>query len=93
MQALAGLLGLVSFACYVLTVIRAFKTDGTTWGILSLCGLLGFFWGWKNAGRLDSEAEAKGEKLVPPAKLTMIVWTAAVVLASVVSRLAAASAG
>lgn len=68
MQALAGLAALVTFACWVLTIIRAFKTDGVLWGLLSIfCGPLGFFWGWKNANRLDSEAAAKGEKLTPPA--------------------------
>lgn len=93
MQAVAGLLSLVSLACWVLTIIRAFKTDGTMWGVLSICGIIGFFWGWKNAGKLDAEAEAKGEKLMPPAKVTMIVWTVAIILTSVVGKLAAPDAG
>lgn len=89
MQALAGLIWLVGLAAYVITVIRAFKNSGVMWGLLSLCGPLGFYWGWANSGKLDAEAAAKGEKLMPPAKVTMIVWTVTWLLGGVVSRMAA----
>ncbi|HRG95843.1 MAG TPA: hypothetical protein PLR99_06335 [Polyangiaceae bacterium] len=89
LQALAGLIWLVGLAAYVITVIRAFKNSGVMWGLLSLCGPLGFYWGWANSGKLDAEAAAKGEKLMPPAKVTMIVWTVTWLLGGVVSRMAA----
>ena len=87
MQALVGLFGLVSLAAWILTIVRAFRNAGVMWGLLSLCGPIGFFWGWANSGKLDAEAAAKGEKLLPPARVTMIAWTAAIILSTVTSRL------
>ncbi len=89
MQALAGLISLVGLAAWIITIIRAFKNAGVMWGLLSLCGPLGFYWGWANSGKLDAEAAAKGEKLMPPAKVTMIIWTVAWILGGVVGRLGA----
>ncbi len=89
MQAVAGLVSFVGLVAWIITVIRAFKNSGVMWGVLSLCGILGFYWGWTNANKLDAEAEAKGEKLMPPAKITMIAWTASWLLGMVLGKVAA----
>lgn len=88
MQAVAGLFGLVSLVAWILTVVRAFKNAGVMWGLLSLCGPIGFYWGWANSGKLDAEAAAKGEKLMPPARVTMIAWTVAFIVTSIAGRFA-----
>ncbi len=86
---ISGIFGIVGLVCWIVTIIRAFKTDGVMWGLLSLCSPIGFFWGWKNAGRLDAAAAAKGEKPTLTAKNTMIAWTVAFIVGVVLNRVGA----
>ena len=64
MQALASLVGLASFVCGIMVLIKLFKEKGALHGILGIlsCFLYPFIWGWMNAGRLNI-------------KNLMIAWT------------------
>ncbi len=85
-QILAGLAGLVSIVCWIMTLIAMFqdKQDGGTLkGVLGIiCALWAFIWGWMHAGRL-------GRKNV------MIAWTIAIILGGIgnVMAIGAAAGG
>jgi uncharacterized membrane protein HdeD (DUF308 family) len=64
MQAISSLVGLVSFVCGIMVLIKLFKEKGALHGILGIisCLIYPFIWGWINAGRLNI-------------KNIMIIWT------------------
>jgi hypothetical protein len=61
-----GILGVI--ACWVIVLIKMFKTEKPLIGILGiLCNLWAFIWGWMNSSKLGL-------------KNIMIAWTASIVL-------------
>jgi hypothetical protein len=52
--ALAGLVGLGSFVCFVMVLIKQFQDAGPMHGIIGIvtCGIWTLIWGWMNGTRL-----------------------------------------
>lgn len=71
-----GLLG--SIACWIMVLIKMFKTEKPLIAILGICGLWSFIWGWMNSTK-------HGLKNI------MLGWTACFVLCIVGSMMAAPS--
>jgi hypothetical protein len=55
MQILAMLIGLASFICFIMVLIKQFQNGGIVHGIIGIitCGIWTFIWGWMNAGNLN----------------------------------------
>lgn len=76
METIGGILifiaGLTSFVCWIMVLIKMFKTESSPlMGIIGIiCNLWAFIWGWMNAGKLGI-------------KNLMLIWTAAIVLTAV----------
>ena len=51
---LAMLVGLASFVCFIIVLIKQFQNGGALHGIIGIvtCGIWTLIWGWMNAGRL-----------------------------------------
>jgi len=65
---LMALVGLAMFVCYIMVLIRLFKSAGALQGIIGIiCGLWTFIWGWMNAAK-------EGIKNI------MMIWTGLMVL-------------
>lgn len=66
---IVGLLG--SIACWIMVLIKMFKTEKPLIGVLGiLCSLWAFIWGWMNAGKQGLQK-------------IMLIWTVCIVLAGV----------
>ena len=67
--ALAGLVGLGSFVCFIMVLIKQFQDAGPMHGIIGIvtCGLWTLIWGWMNSTRLGI-------------KNLMMAWTGLIVL-------------
>ncbi|BDS05290.1 hypothetical protein NT6N_03300 [Oceaniferula spumae] len=53
---IAILLWVGSVACWVMTLIKMFKSETTGIAVLGiLCGLWAFIWGWKNAEKQNHQ--------------------------------------
>jgi len=61
---LAMLVGLASFVCWIMVLIKQFKDAGPIHGIIGIvtCGIWTLIWGWMNATRLNI-------------KNLMLIWT------------------
>ncbi|HWS85922.1 MAG TPA: hypothetical protein VN282_02940 [Pyrinomonadaceae bacterium] len=48
------LVGLASFVCFIIVLIKQFKTAGVVHGIIGIitCGIWTLIWGWMNANNL-----------------------------------------
>jgi hypothetical protein len=66
---LAGLVGLGSFVCFIMVLIKQFQDAGPMHGIIGIvtCGLWTLIWGWMNSTRLGI-------------KNLMMAWTGLIVL-------------
>ena len=65
---LMALVGLAMFVCYIMVLIRLFKSAGALQGIIGIiCGLWTFIWGWMNAAK-------EGIKNI------MMIWTGLMVV-------------
>jgi hypothetical protein len=55
MQIIAMLVGLASFICFIMVLIKQFQNGGVVHGIIGIitCGIWTFIWGWMNAGNLN----------------------------------------
>lgn len=55
MPILAMLVGLASFVCFIIVLIKQFQNAGVVHGIIGIitCGIWTFIWGWMNAGNLN----------------------------------------
>ena len=64
MQIIGMLVGLASFICFIMILIKQFQTAGAVHGIIGIitCGIWTFIWGWMNASNLNI-------------KNIMIIWT------------------
>ena len=51
---LAMLVGLASFVCFIVVLIKQFQNGGALHGIIGIvtCGIWTLIWGWMNAGKL-----------------------------------------
>jgi hypothetical protein len=67
--ALAGLVGLGSFVCFIMVLIKQFQDAGPMHGIIGIvtCGIWTLIWGWMNSTRLGI-------------KNLMMAWTGLIVL-------------
>lgn len=54
MGILVMLVGLATFVCFIIVLIKQFKTAGVVHGIIGIvtCGIWTLIWGWMNAGKL-----------------------------------------
>ena len=55
MQIIGKLVGLACFICFILVLIKQFKSGGVVHGIVGIitCGLWTFIWGWLNSTKLN----------------------------------------
>ena len=74
MAILGKLAGLASFVCFIIVLIKLFKSKGALHGILGIlsCGLYPFIWGWINAATLNI-------------KNIMILWTVLWIVAAILN--------
>lgn len=74
---IVGLLG--SIACWIMVLIKMFKTEKPLIGILGvLCSLWAFIWGWMNSKKLGLQK-------------IMLAWTACIVLCGIGGALTGAA--
>lgn len=72
--------GLASLVCWVMVLIKMFKTAGVLHGIIGIiCGLYALIWGWMHK-------EEVGRNL-------MLIWTVLIVLGIILNVVARGSAG
>ena len=74
MQIVGYLIMAVSLACWIMVLIKVFQSGDTLWGVLSICPLVGFIYGWVKNKELGLQK-------------VMLVWTACVVVNIVLSVL------
>lgn len=69
MAILAMLVGLASFICFIMVLIKQFQNAGAVHGIIGIitCGIWTFIWGWMNANNLGI-------------KNIMMIWTLLIVV-------------
>jgi hypothetical protein len=74
MYQLGQLVGLASFVCAIMVVIKQFQQKGALHGVLGIlsCFIYTFIWGWLNATRLNI-------------KKLMLIWTILWVVSAVLS--------
>lgn len=67
------LLSLASLVCFIMVLIKQFKTAGVVHGIIGIitCGLWTLIWGWINAGKLGI-------------RNLMIIWTVLILLCIII---------
>lgn len=77
MGILAMLVGLASFVCFIIVLIRQFRDGGVLHGVIGIitCGIWTFIWGWLNAGRLNI-------------RNIMLIWTVLIVIGVVLNIVA-----
>jgi hypothetical protein len=66
---LATVVGIASFVCFIVVVIKQFQDAGPIHGVIGIitCGIWTLIWGWMNADRLGI-------------KNLMLTWTGLIVL-------------
>ena len=66
---LATVVGIASFICFIVVVIKQFQDAGPIHGVIGIitCGIWTLIWGWMNADRLGI-------------KNLMLTWTGLIVL-------------
>jgi len=75
LQILAMLVGLATFALFIVVLIKLFQNEGTGKGILGLiCGLYTFVWGWLNHKKLNLTQ-------------MMIIWSVLIVISIILSSM------
>lgn len=74
MYILSLLVGLASFACFVIVIIKMFQTEGALQGVLGIvtCGIYALIWGWLRASRYNL-------------RNIMIIWTICIVVGLVLN--------
>lgn len=52
---LGMVLGLASFICFIIVLIKQFQNGGVVHGIIGIitCGIWTLIWGWMNSGKLN----------------------------------------
>ena len=63
---LSLLISLVSIACWIMVLVKIFQSGDTLWGILGICPLVAFIYGWVKNQALDI-------------KNIMMVWTLCII--------------
>ena len=65
---LAVIVGIGTLVCWIMVLIKIFKTEGPLYGILGIiCSLYALVWGWMNADKQNI-------------RQLMMIWTALVVI-------------
>lgn len=74
MQIIGMLIGLASFICFVLVLIKQFQNAGPVHGIIGIitCGIWTFIWGWMNATKLNI-------------KNIMLAWTLLIIVGIIIN--------
>ncbi|CAN5362122.1 hypothetical protein BH09PLA1_BH09PLA1_34320 [soil metagenome] len=52
---LVVLIGLCSLACWIIMLVKIFQSGDTLWGVLGLCPLVAFIYGWVKVKELDAQ--------------------------------------
>lgn len=76
MQIIGMLVGLASFICFIMVLIKQFQNAGAVHGIIGIitCGIWTFIWGWMNATNLNI-------------KNLMMIWTLLIVVGIAINLL------
>ena len=72
LQILSIAIGIASLVCWILVLVKIFQSGDTLWGVLSICPLVGFIYGWVKNKELGVQT-------------IMLVWTACVVVNFILS--------
>lgn len=74
MQIIGMLVGLASFICFILVLIKQFQNAGPVHGIIGIitCGIWTFIWGWMNATKLNI-------------KNIMMAWTLLIIVGIIIN--------
>jgi hypothetical protein len=74
MQIIGMLVGLASFICFIMVLIKQFQNAGAVHGIIGIitCGIWTFIWGWMNATKLNI-------------KNIMMAWTLLIVVGIIIN--------
>jgi hypothetical protein len=74
MQIIGMLVGLASFVCFIMILIKQFQNAGAVHGIIGIitCGIWTFIWGWMNANNLNI-------------KNIMMIWTLLIVVGIIIN--------
>ena len=74
MQIIGMLIGLASFVCFILVLIKQFQNAGPVHGIIGIitCGIWTFIWGWMNATKLNI-------------KNIMLAWTLLIIVSIIIN--------
>ena len=74
MQIIGMLVGLASFICFIMVLIKQFQNAGPVHGIIGIitCGIWTFIWGWMNATKLNI-------------KNIMLAWTLLIIVGIIIN--------
>ena len=50
---IALVVGIASLVCWILVLVKIFQSGDTLWGVLGLCPLVAFVYGWVKVKELD----------------------------------------
>jgi hypothetical protein len=64
---LSIIIAVVSLACWIMILIKIFQSGATLWGVLGICPLVAFIYGWIKVNELDAQK-------------IMLAWSACVAL-------------
>ena len=76
---LSLIIGLVALACWIMVLVKIFQSGDILWGVLGICPLVAFIYGWVKNQALDI-------------RNIMLVWTLCIV-ANLILNVVVASAG
>ena len=76
---LSLVIGLVALACWIMVLVKIFQSGDILWGVLGICPLVAFIYGWVKNQALDI-------------RNVMLVWTLCIV-ANLILNVVVASAG
>ena len=79
MQIIAIAAGIASLVCWIIVLVKIFQSGDTLWGILGICGIVAFIYGWINVNKLG-------------VRNIMLVWSAAILAGFIANMMAAANA-
>jgi hypothetical protein len=79
-QIIAIAAGIASLVCWIIVLVKIFQAGDVLWGILGLCGIVAFIYGWINVNKLGI-------------RNVMLAWTAAILVGVITNMVVAANQG
>jgi hypothetical protein len=71
-EIIAIAISIASLVCWILTLVKIFQSGNTLWGILGICPLVAFIYGWVKVGELDNQK-------------IMLIWTVCIIAGMIVN--------